>query len=102
MLSAVQSQVLSNTIALSLDIYNLQKLQNFIIWNLHVFNQMGAVEPSFEEVTNIFDVGGSKGLPGASVEKIPKIKITSKNNVDASGDKACCSVCLQVYIFSNP
>ncbi|KAG5534530.1 hypothetical protein RHGRI_022599 [Rhododendron griersonianum] len=62
-----------------------------------VQSQMGAVEPSFEEVTNIFDVGGSKGLPGASVEKIPKIKITSKNNVDASGEKACCSVCLQVF-----
>jgi hypothetical protein len=62
-----------------------------------VQSQMGAVEPSFEEVTNIFDVGGSKGLPGAAVEKIPKIKITGKNNVDASGEKASCSVCLQDF-----
>ncbi|KAF3440787.1 hypothetical protein FNV43_RR19073 [Rhamnella rubrinervis] len=40
---------------------------------------------------------GAKGLPGDSVERIPKIKITSKNNVDASGEKASCSVCLQDF-----
>lgn len=57
---------------------------------------MGAVETSFEEVQNIFDVGGAKGLAGDSVEKIPKIRITGDNNVDASGEKVCCSVCLQV------
>ncbi|XAR73731.1 hypothetical protein NMG60_11007802 [Bertholletia excelsa] len=62
-----------------------------------VQSQMGAVEPSFEEMPNIFDTGGSKGLPGDSVEKIPKFKITSKNNVDASGEKASCSVCLQDF-----
>lgn len=60
------------------------------------FNQMGAVEMSFEDVQNIFDTGGSKGLPGDSVEKIPKIRITTHNNIDASGDRVCCSVCLQV------
>lgn len=65
-----------------------------------MLNQMGAVESSFEEIPNIFDTGGSKGLPGDSVEKIPKISITSNNNVDASGDKVSCSVCLQV--ISNP
>ena len=59
---------------------------------------MGAVEVEaiFEEIPNIFDTGGAKGLPENSVEKIPKIKITSNNNVDASGEKASCSVCLQV------
>lgn len=57
---------------------------------------MGAVETSFEEVHNIFDIGGSKGLPEYSVEKIPKIKVTSNNNLDDSGDKVSCSVCLQV------
>ncbi|KAF3440351.1 hypothetical protein FNV43_RR18635 [Rhamnella rubrinervis] len=62
-----------------------------------VQSQMGAVEISFDEVTNIFDTGGAKGLPGDSVERIPKIKITSKNNVDASGEKASCSVCLQDF-----
>ncbi|XP_050368939.1 NEP1-interacting protein-like 1 isoform X2 [Argentina anserina] len=62
-----------------------------------VQSQMGAVESSFEEIPNIFDTGGSKGLPGDSVEKIPKIVITSNNNVDASGDKVSCSVCLQDF-----
>lgn len=60
---------------------------------------MGAVESSFDEIPNIFDTGGSKGLPGDSVEKIPKIIITSNNNVDASGEKVSCSVCLQVKIL---
>ncbi|CAN1226440.1 NEP1-interacting protein 1 [Linum perenne] len=58
---------------------------------------MGAVETSFEDVPNIFDTGSTKGLPGDSVEKIPKIKITNKNNVDASGDRVSCSVCLQDF-----
>lgn len=57
---------------------------------------MGAVEATFEEIPNIFDTGGAKGLPGDSVEKIPKIVITNDNNVDASGERVSCSVCLQV------
>nr|GEY30334.1 NEP1-interacting protein-like 1 [Tanacetum cinerariifolium] len=62
-----------------------------------VQSQMGAVETSFDEVHNLFDIGGSKGLPEYSVEKIPKIKVTSKNNLDDSGDKVSCSVCLQDF-----
>lgn len=57
---------------------------------------MGAVETGFDEVHNIFDIGGSKGLPEYSVEKIPKITVTSDNNVDDSGERVSCSVCLQV------
>lgn len=57
---------------------------------------MGAVETSFDEIQNIFDTGGAKGLPGDSVERIPKIIITNNNNVDASGEEVSCSVCLQV------
>ncbi|KAG5530142.1 hypothetical protein RHGRI_030495 [Rhododendron griersonianum] len=37
-----------------------------------VQSQMGAVEVSFEEIPNMFDTGGSKGLAGDRVEKIPK------------------------------
>ncbi|KAI8536944.1 hypothetical protein RHMOL_Rhmol10G0296200 [Rhododendron molle] len=37
-----------------------------------VQSQMGAVEVSFEELPNMFDTGGSKGLAGDRVEKIPK------------------------------
>lgn len=62
-----------------------------------VQSQMGAVEVSFEEIPNMFDTGGSKGLAGDRVEKIPKVKITNNNNVDASGEKASCSVCLQDF-----
>lgn len=62
-----------------------------------VQSQMGAVETSFEDVHNIFDIGGAKGLAGDYVEKIPKIRITRDHNVDASGEKICCSVCLQDF-----
>lgn len=62
-----------------------------------VQSQMGAVEATFEEIPNIFDTGGAKGLPGDSVEKIPKIVITNDNNVDASGERVSCSVCLQDF-----
>lgn len=57
---------------------------------------MGAVESSFDEVQNIFDIGGSKGLAGDTVDKIPTMKMTHKNIIDASGERASCSVCLQV------
>lgn len=60
---------------------------------------MGAIETRFDDVQNIFDIGGCKGLPEYSVEKIPKITVTSDNNVDDSGEKILCSVCLQVIRF---
>ncbi|QCD82114.1 NEP1-interacting protein 2-like [Vigna unguiculata] len=62
-----------------------------------VQSQMGAVEISFDEVQNLFDIGVAKGLTRDSVEKIPTITITSDNNVDASGDRVSCSVCLQDF-----
>ncbi|XLR50151.1 hypothetical protein HN51_000837 [Arachis hypogaea] len=62
-----------------------------------VQSQMGAVEINFDDVQNIFDTGGAKGLSKDSVEKISKIIITSDNNVDASGEKVSCSVCLQDF-----
>ncbi|OIW11058.1 hypothetical protein TanjilG_22865 [Lupinus angustifolius] len=66
-----------------------------------VQSQMGAVETGFDEIQNIFDIGGSKGLSGDSVERIPKIKITSDNNVDGSGERVSCSVCLQDFQFGE-
>ncbi|XP_028774596.1 NEP1-interacting protein 1-like [Neltuma alba] len=62
-----------------------------------VQSQMGAVEANFEEVQNIFDTGGCKGLTGDCVEKIPKITITNDNIIDASGERVSCSVCLQDF-----
>lgn len=62
---------------------------------------MGAVELAYDEVPNIFDTGGAKGLHGDSVEKIPKIVIKKGNNLDDSGERVSCSVCLQVnYIYT--
>ncbi|CAA2986180.1 NEP1-interacting 1-like [Olea europaea subsp. europaea] len=49
--------------------------------------QMGAAETTtFEEVQNIFDKGGAKGLARDIVENTPKITIGKKVNVDASGE----------------
>ncbi|KAL1823518.1 hypothetical protein ACET3Z_010296 [Daucus carota] len=62
-----------------------------------VQSQMGAVETHFDEAENIFDTGGSDGLAGDSVDRIPKVRITRENNMDASGEKVCCSVCLQDF-----
>ncbi|KAK9038900.1 hypothetical protein V6N11_023743 [Hibiscus sabdariffa] len=62
-----------------------------------VQSQMGPAETTFEDVQNIFDIGGSIGFAGDLVEKIPKIKITNNNNVDASGEKVSCAVCLQDF-----
>lgn len=63
---------------------------------------MGAVETAYDEFPNIFDIGGAKGLPGDSVEKIPKIVIADDNDVDESGDRVSCSVCLQVrHIYTS-
>ncbi|GAA0148988.1 hypothetical protein LIER_08277 [Lithospermum erythrorhizon] len=62
-----------------------------------VQSQMGAVEVTFEEVQNIFDTGGAKGLPDDSVEKLPTVTITNDNNFDDSGERVSCSVCLQDF-----
>ncbi|GMH06583.1 hypothetical protein Nepgr_008423 [Nepenthes gracilis] len=61
-----------------------------------VQSQIGTIESTFEEVTNIFDTGGAKGLPYDLVEMIPKIKITD-NDVEGMGEKVSCSVCLQDF-----
>ncbi|KAK4340726.1 hypothetical protein RND71_039227 [Anisodus tanguticus] len=62
-----------------------------------VQSQMGAVETMYEEMPNIFDTGGAKGLPGDFVEKIPKIVISNDNNMDDTGERVSCSVCLQDF-----
>ncbi|XP_077220508.1 NEP1-interacting protein 2-like [Tasmannia lanceolata] len=67
-----------------------------VIFN-SVHHQISSMEINFEEVLDIFGSGGTKGLAEDSIEKLPKIKITTKNNVDASGEKICCSVCLQDF-----
>ncbi|XP_038997601.1 NEP1-interacting protein 2-like [Hibiscus syriacus] len=61
-----------------------------------VQSQMGAAGTTFEEVQNIFNTSGGRGLAGDLVEKIPKITIRNNDNADAS-EKVSCSVCLQDF-----
>lgn len=68
-------------------------------YSIVFINQMGAVEAPFEEVPNIFDTGGAKGLLVDMVEKIPKFTITGDESADTSGDGVSCSVCLQVLMW---
>ncbi|EOA17224.1 hypothetical protein CARUB_v10005499mg [Capsella rubella] len=97
MLSAVQSQVQFISYVLLLVI--LRSLSLFLdpILISILTDQMGAVDTTFEELSSIFDTGGSKGLAGDLVNKIPKIKITGTNYLDACGNKDSCSVCLQDF-----
>ncbi|KAK4780930.1 hypothetical protein SAY87_017036 [Trapa incisa] len=53
-------------------------------------SQMGSSESIFEEVQIIFDTSD------VSVDKIPTVKIDTINTIDAYGERASCSVCLQV------
>ncbi|KAK9109340.1 hypothetical protein Sjap_017400 [Stephania japonica] len=65
-----------------------------------VQQQMGGSDASLEDVFDIFDIGGAKGLSRDLVEKIPKIRITThKQNSSAhdSSEKTSCSVCLQDF-----
>lgn len=58
---------------------------------------MGALDAPFDDLSSLFETGGSKGLAGDLVEKIPKMTITGNNDTDASDNRGdSCSVCLQV------
>ncbi|ONK72673.1 uncharacterized protein A4U43_C04F21890 [Asparagus officinalis] len=62
-----------------------------------VQSQMSAVDAPFIEVLDIFETGGTGGMSKDSVNKLEKIRISKENNVDDSGEKICCSVCLQDF-----
>ncbi|XP_010918134.1 NEP1-interacting protein 1 [Elaeis guineensis] len=62
-----------------------------------VQSQMSAMDSPYMEIPDFFETGGTGGMSEDSVDKLPKIKITADNNVDASGDQICCSVCLQDF-----
>ena len=59
---------------------------------------MSAVDAPFIEVLDIFETGSTGGMSKDSVNKLEKIKISMENNVDSSGEKMSCSVCLQVNL----
>ncbi|KAF6165912.1 hypothetical protein GIB67_012809 [Kingdonia uniflora] len=69
----------------------------------HIFTMLSPVQnhlhtrSSFDEVPDVFEIEGSKGLSEDLVEKISKITIILKNNVDASREEVSCCVCLQDF-----
>ncbi|KZV58173.1 zinc finger family protein [Dorcoceras hygrometricum] len=62
-----------------------------------VQSQMLAIETTFEEAPNIFDMGGTNGLLEETVKKIPEMRITKDDIADTSGEGVSCSVCLQDF-----
>ncbi|XP_020112386.1 NEP1-interacting protein 1 [Ananas comosus] len=62
-----------------------------------VRSQMNAVDSPFIEALDIFETEGTRGMPRASIDKLPEIKITNGGNVDATGERIGCSVCLQDF-----
>ncbi|RRT60619.1 hypothetical protein B296_00003510 [Ensete ventricosum] len=57
--------------------------------------------PLLEVLDDIFEAGGgdgAKGMPKASVDKLPKINIHVEDCVDARSESISCAVCLQVRL----
>ncbi|XP_020574188.1 NEP1-interacting protein 1-like isoform X1 [Phalaenopsis equestris] len=94
-LSAVQSQV---PVELNLtELYKLYETLISILMNILSINfmQMSALESVYAEAPDIFETGGTRGMSKDSVESLPKLKMSSDNIMDCSGERICCSVCLQ-------
>uniref|UniRef100_A0A0E0BDB0 YMGG-like Gly-zipper domain-containing protein n=1 Tax=Oryza glumipatula TaxID=40148 RepID=A0A0E0BDB0_9ORYZ len=60
-----------------------------------VQSQISAISSPFAETSDLFETGGTKGLPADTLRRLPAIKITGDNAVDSAGEPICCSVCLQ-------
>lgn len=67
-----------------------------IIKLLRLDFQMSSFEANSGEMADLFPIGGTRGLSPDFVGMLPKIRIKETNNIDYSGDKILCSVCLQV------
>ncbi|KAI3879628.1 hypothetical protein MKX03_029356 [Papaver bracteatum] len=59
--------------------------------------QVGTLETSYIEISDIFDVQGTRGMPPNSVDKLPKFNIIRKGTVDQCGENISCSICLQDF-----
>ncbi|RZC46332.1 hypothetical protein C5167_039284 [Papaver somniferum] len=57
--------------------------------------QVGTLETSYMEISDIFDVQGTRGMPPDSVDKLPKFNIIRNGTVDHCGENNSCSICLQ-------
>uniref|UniRef100_A0A0C9QT54 TSA: Wollemia nobilis Ref_Wollemi_Transcript_10933_1459 transcribed RNA sequence n=1 Tax=Wollemia nobilis TaxID=56998 RepID=A0A0C9QT54_9CONI len=60
-----------------------------------VREQVNIADMSYENMYDIFGEGGTKGLSGACLEKLPRHCITKENKNDSSGDNISCTICLQ-------
>ncbi|KAH0448807.1 hypothetical protein IEQ34_022607 [Dendrobium chrysotoxum] len=60
-----------------------------------VQSQMSALELPYVEALDIFEIGDTHGMSKDSVDLLPMLKITSENNLDCSGERISCSICLQ-------
>lgn len=60
-----------------------------------VQSQMSALDSRYVEALDIFETGGTLGVSKDSLDSLPKLKITSENIVDCSGETITCSICLQ-------
>jgi hypothetical protein len=60
--------------------------------------QMSAVEApvGHGDGADIFETGGSSGMPRADIDALPVQRFAERGNADASGELTVCSVCLQV------
>ncbi|WVZ57514.1 hypothetical protein U9M48_007892 [Paspalum notatum var. saurae] len=63
-----------------------------------VQSQISAISSPFAETSDLFETGGSRGLPADAVRALPEMEIAADDgDVDAAGDVRCCSVCLQDF-----
>uniref|UniRef100_A0A0E0MAB7 RING-type domain-containing protein n=1 Tax=Oryza punctata TaxID=4537 RepID=A0A0E0MAB7_ORYPU len=62
-----------------------------------VQSQISAISSPFAETSDLFETGGTKGLPADTLRRLPATKITGDNAVDSTGEAICCSVCLQDF-----
>nr|CAB3454101.1 unnamed protein product [Digitaria exilis] len=64
-----------------------------------VESQMSAVEApvGHGDGADIFETGGTTGMPKAAIDALPVVRFAERGNVDASGELVACSVCLQEF-----
>ncbi|OVA06600.1 zinc finger protein [Macleaya cordata] len=59
--------------------------------------QVGNLETNYREISDIFDVNGTRGMSPYFVDKLPKFNIIGNKTMDQYGDNISCSICLQDF-----
>ena len=68
---------------------------NFCSHNVKCIEQVRAIEPSYREVSDIYDISGVKGLSKNCIQKLSIHKFHSSKMIKSCLE-FCCSICLQV------